>query len=141
MYSAREPQTYKTWYGKTWLPCECSYWKPTPAIPYDPNKRFHVEPNLTTYQYGGTGMSIIDASIFLKPELFQLEEKYLFVEDMWLSYIVQLSGWKIHRLFISFMNNQRINNISLSGQYRGLANTKDEFFETLGYLQCWKKQQ
>lgn len=136
IHKAREPQAYKTWYGKNWEPDERSYWRPKDRLPVDPNYRGRRSQDISTWQYGGTGMSIVDASIFTIRELFQLEYRYRFVEDVWLSYIVQLlKGWKIGRLNIKF-DFPGPEFSAKTGQFTGLRALKDQMFRDLGYLRC-----
>ena len=48
-------------------------------------------------------MSIVDASIFQMRELYEIEGKYRYCEDMWLSYLVHAAEWApIQRLFLLF---------------------------------------
>ena len=133
VYNQREPQTYKTWYGKTWLQNESSYWKAFPFMTSQPQARAGQELEISKYQYGGTGMSIIDSSVFTIQELFELEERYKFLEDMWLSHVVLKRGWNISRLFVYFDDHREA---SLSGQFNNLKEIKNEFFAKLKYLQC-----
>ncbi|GFH46270.1 hypothetical protein CTEN210_02744 [Chaetoceros tenuissimus] len=133
VYNLREPQSYKTWFGKTWLQNESSYWKPFPKMTSQPQIRAGLELEISKYQYGGTGMSIIDASVFTIQELFELEERYKFLEDMWLSHVVLKRGWDISRLFVFFDSNREA---SASGQFNNLKEIKNEFFAKLKYFQC-----
>ena len=137
VYSSRQPRTYKTWYGKNWHPSETSYWKPTfgvamrAAATATTTKFTH--PEVKTWQYGGTGMSIVDAAIFFYPDIFKLDKEFQMIEDVWLSYIAQLAGWEISRLFITFKIDRTQ---SRSGQYIHLADLKNEMFRKVGYLRC-----
>lgn len=133
VYNQREPQTYKTWYGKTWLQNESNYWKAFPFMTSQPQARAGQELEISKYQYGGTGMSIIDSSVFTIQELFELEERYKFLEDMWLSHVVLKRGWNISRLFVYFDDHREA---SLSGQFNNLKEIKNDFFAKLKYLQC-----
>ncbi|GFH59593.1 hypothetical protein CTEN210_16069 [Chaetoceros tenuissimus] len=133
VYNQREPQTYKTWYGKTWLQNESSYWKAFPFMTSQPQARAGQELEISKYQYGGTGMSIIDSSVFTIQELFELEERYKFLEDMWLSHVVLKRGWNISRLFVYFDDHREA---SLNGQFNHLKEVKNEFFASLKYFQC-----
>ena len=47
--------------------------------------------------YCGTGGMMIDSTIFKNELVYQIPEKYKFVEDLWLSYIVKnIFGWKLY---------------------------------------------
>jgi len=134
VYKSRLPRTYSSWYGKNWQVNQTNYWKPKhQLVASNPTLSLQQFPNTKTWHYGGTGMSIIDASIFLTDTLFECPTKYKNVEDMWLSYIVQLRGWEILRLFVNFkMNNKQ----SDHGQWKDLKMTKNHAFRDFGYLAC-----
>ncbi|GFH62010.1 hypothetical protein CTEN210_18486 [Chaetoceros tenuissimus] len=133
IYSKREPQTYKAWFGKTWRKHDRDYWSAFPSIISRPWIRSFLRWDVTRYQYGGTGMSIIDANIFLFKLLYDLDEKYGRLEDMWLSHIVNIQGWKISRLFLYFDEYAKEAD---SGQYPTLKELKNEFFAKVNYFQC-----
>ena len=133
IYNKREPQMYKTWFGKTWLKNDRDYWTAYPRIISRPSIRALFRWDITHYQYGGTGMSIIDANIFLYKQLYELDEKYQFLEDIWLSHIVNIQGWQIARLFL-FFDEEFIS--SVNGQYVNLKQIKNDFFTKINYFQC-----
>jgi hypothetical protein len=137
VYAKRQPRSFFTWYGKNWNPNEASYWRPREHLNIDPSLRYLDFPKVTTWHYGGTGMSIIDASVFLNVELYEIEKKFLFVEDVWLSYIVQVLGWHIGRLFVKFDDTGQTFR-SATGQWTSLKDLKDEFFARVGFLACSK---
>ncbi|GFH59592.1 hypothetical protein CTEN210_16068 [Chaetoceros tenuissimus] len=134
LYKKRQPMTYKTWFGKTWRKNDKDYWNAFPFLISRPSQRAGYRLDVTHYQYGGTGMSIIDASIFLYKELYSLEEKYKFLEDMWLSHIVNKQGWEIIRLFLFF--DEEYKESVEGGQFNNLHSIKNEFFAKLNYFQC-----
>jgi GT2 family glycosyltransferase len=77
--------------------------------------------------YCGTGGMICDTSIFRQAGLFKCPDKYLFVEDVWLSYYaMHILDWKLYRSFtdIKIIDDDR-------NQYPGLRQTKQEFFQYL----------
>ena len=78
-------------------------------------------------------MSIVDANAFRIEELFQIPQVYKNVEDMWLSYVLQLAGYKIGRLFTIF---DVVASESKSGQWAQLKKKKNRMFEDVGYLRC-----
>ena len=137
VYKNREPKTYKTWFGKNWDldTIKPDYWHPKEMMCIKcPLKEWRWRlPHTDTWQYGGTGMSIIDANAFKIKELYELETKYQRIEDMWLSYIVQLANFKIARLRVQFAVQQTL---SSKGQWNNLRKIKQEFFEHIEYLKC-----
>lgn len=134
VFSKREPRTYKSWYGKNWDIDETDYWKPKhQLVASRPAVAFQQYPFIKRWQYGGTGMSIIDASIFQTDVLFECPDKYKQVEDMWLSYVVRLLHWSIHRLRVEFDINVEE---SMSGQWSQMKELKNEAFKDLGFLRC-----
>jgi len=136
IYARREPHTYKTWYGKNWDhsigSTRLKYFKPHTGGYFDPSLSIDNK-HISSWQYGGTGMSIIDAAIFKTQELFQIEPEFYFVEDMWLSYLVTLSGWPIKRLFLEFDDATEERT---SGQWSPLVKIKENFFRKLEYFSC-----
>ena len=137
VYRQREPRTYKAWYGKNWdYSCEgedLKYFKPFSAGHSNPTFMYEYSKHIKSWAYGGTGMSIVDAAIFKTEELFQLDPKFYFVEDMWLSYLVTLLGWPIKRLFLQFDNAAEE---SRTGQWRSLVPIKEEFFRKVENFSC-----
>jgi glycosyltransferase involved in cell wall biosynthesis len=58
--------------------------------------------------YCGTGVSMVDASIFLEKRLINAPEDAYRVEDLWLSYFAQqILGWKLKYV--------KLNNVSIGG--------------------------
>ena len=106
LWEKRAPLTFSCWYGKFWEikdDKEVDYWRP--SIGKDTTKDTPIgsmniltKNKLSEWQYGGTGCSIVDASIFDDPLLFKIPLEYLHVEDLWLSYVVLLRGWRIPRI-------------------------------------------
>lgn len=134
VFEKRKPRTYKSWYGKNWDIGETDYWNPKHQLAASrPAVAFHQYPSVKHWQYGGTGMSIIDASIFQTDILFECPDKYKQVEDIWLSYVVQLLHWSIHRLRVEFDINLEEN---MSGQWSHMKELKNEAFGNLGFLRC-----
>jgi len=141
VYENREPMTYKTWFGKNWdlSSSKTNYWHPKETVCVKcPLREWRLRlPKVDTWQYGGTGMSIIDANAFKIKELYELETKYHRLEDMWLSYIVQLANFKIGRLRVEFKVQKLL---SAAGQFQALMSLKQEFFEHIGKLRCNKRE-
>lgn len=74
-----EPETYQS--GFSWL----FYNKGKDYYKY----RKRVFDNVQKIHYCGTGVSMIDAKIFLEKDLFKAPQEAYLVEDLWLSYFAQ----------------------------------------------------
>ena len=135
VYKHREPVTYKTWFGKNWDSDirKPNYWHPKEmtCVKCPIYEWQYKLPHVYTWEYGGTGMSIIDAKIFKVRELYELEPKYQRIEDIWLSYMVKRVNFTIGRLKVIFMVDK---SLSSKGQWGDLKKLKQEFFEYLDYL-------
>ncbi|XRB17913.1 glycosyltransferase 2-like domain-containing protein [Pseudoscourfieldia marina] len=136
VWRERQPQTYKCWYGRNWNRGVTSYWSNVfesewNAVSDDPDKMMSTHPEIKTWRYGGTGMSVVDASVFSCDDLFALKDPYTRAEDIWLSFVVQSLGWKISRLFVSFDIARRE---SQSGQWRRLIDVKNTLFRMTRFL-------
>ena len=84
--SGYEPECYAS--GYTWIFTEhnANYYK----------DRIRVRDNGHVIKYCGTGLSIIDASIFLDEQLYQLPKEMYKIEDLWLSfYCDHFRKWKL----------------------------------------------
>lgn len=58
--------------------------------------RTRAQDNSKKVHYCGTGVSMIDASIFLEKKLFAAPEEAYLIEDLWLSYFAQqVMGWDL----------------------------------------------
>jgi hypothetical protein len=121
LYSARRAQSYVCWYGKNWRPGNGDYWHA--------DETYRSGAGVVSWQYGGTGMSVIDASILGYPNFLGMYYKYYDVEDMWLSYVVHRVGWRIGRFFTT-MNVSTVH--SKGGLWSGLREKKRQTFYELG---------
>ena len=127
LYKQRRPESYVTWFGKTWTGPEDNYWKHSGPKTWALNKSLRRD--VKYWQYGGTGFSVIDAAVFNDERIFQIPEKYLFVEDVWLSYVVHINGWTIPRVLdASFIMDEAA---SANGQYRALRDNKSKMLQEL----------
>ena len=137
VYRQKIPLTFNAWYGKNWeldASGKANYWKPkeqTCITCPTTHWKYHL-PDVNTWQYGGTGMSIIDATAFTLNELYRIDDKYMMIEDMWLSYILHKNNFSIHRLHVEFDIKS---SMSSRGQWIHLKKLKQEFFMKLDYLQ------
>jgi len=71
-------------------------WKFTRHNPNYYTDRVRVRDNSEPIKYCGTGMSIVDAKVFLEDGLFEAPETMYKIEDLWLSYYCDhVLGWKL----------------------------------------------
>ena len=95
MVAQYEPKTYHSWY--CWQILTDNY-----------HDRVRVNNARQPIHYAGTGISMIDRAIVDRPELFDFPPAALFIEDLWLTYVVDhLYKWQI--------KNVKIPNIKLGG--------------------------
>ncbi len=81
-----EPKTYSSAYAWSFYRNGSSYYK----------HRTRVWDNETKIHYCGTGISMVDSSIFLQDGLFDAPEGAQKIEDLWLSFYAQhIAGWKL----------------------------------------------
>lgn len=107
-----KPQTIHSWYS---FKLKNSYWN-----------RIRVG-NMVEADYCGTGGMIVDSNLFSHNIIYNIPEKYKFVEDLWLSFIAkEILGWKLYGLDINLK-------IEVDGkdQYSKLRNIKNEFYNYL----------
>jgi hypothetical protein len=84
--------------------------------------------------YGGTGFMIINTECFLKNDFFMFNEKYKFIEDLWMSYyVINKLGYKIQngkeiKNKVTIFNGENNNPVA---QVNILKNLKDEFLNVL----------
>lgn len=77
--------------------------------------------------YCGTGGSIIDCSAFdSKALITDLPDRYTFIEDLWLSWVLKQSGWELKKIETPVEFTDHGNN-----QFHALAAKKDEFYRYL----------
>lgn len=129
LWKLKEPKTYKTWFGK-------KFKKVCPTMYSDISVDWLLNNDGSSYgteikefDYGGTGFSLIDSSIYNKnSELWNYTEDmipYLMrMDDLYLSSIIrQKDDWKIKRTFIApkiLLNDDK-------GLYRIKTYEKNEF--------------
>lgn len=118
MLKQYQPNTYHSWY--------C--WQ----IVGDYHDRVRVINDRQPIHYAGTGVAMIDRSIVDRPELFDIDPRAYFIEDLWLTYVVDfIYKWPI--------KNLKIPGIKLGGGdatalYRQIAKSdypKRQFMEDL----------
>jgi GT2 family glycosyltransferase len=76
--------------------------------------------------YVGTGGMILDSKIFNHDEVFNIPEEYLFIEDLWLSYVSNKIGFTNHGI-----NEVLVQHEDGKDQYKKIGGKKDEFFKYL----------
>lgn len=79
MLKSFEPKTYKSGFAWSFQNNGQDYYK----------YRIRVRDNHSKIHYCGTGISMIDASIFLDKRLFAAPPEAYWIEDLWLSYFAQ----------------------------------------------------
>ena len=78
--------------------------------------------------YVGTGGCVIDSSLVEQPGFFsRLPDQYLFVEDLWMSFVATWLGWSLRKIDTPYEFVQEELN-----QHHQLTHVKDDFF---AYLQ------
>jgi GT2 family glycosyltransferase len=86
MIKAYEPNTYASNFAWSFQDKGSDYYK----------KRTKAKSTSEEVHYCGTGVSMIDASIFLDNDIQKAPEAFYVVEDLWLSYYAQhVLGWKL----------------------------------------------
>ena len=81
-----EPKTYQSYYAWRFFNKGNSYYKSRKRV-YSNDKPIH---------YCGTGMSMVDASVFAYDGLLDPPDGAMKIEDLWLSYYVaHVLGWKL----------------------------------------------
>eukprot|EP00963_Diacronema_lutheri_P005777 scaffold458_cov424-Pavlova_lutheri.AAC.4 len=110
LWAERLPQSYIGWFGKRFHGEK--YWaKFSPSLAQIKAKSAN---HIDSFQYVGTGGSIIDASIFLSEEVFNCPLEYRMVEDLWLSHVVAAFGWERKRTLVQPLDR----NLSASSTYQ-----------------------
>lgn len=116
-----EPKTYKSGHAWYFYKGGSSYYK----------YRKRVRDYATTVHYCGTGIAMIDPSIFLEENLFNYPEGALKIEDLWLSYYAQhVMGWTLGPLKTGSVIGGS-GREALSRQVRKDEINKDVFLKTL----------
>jgi glycosyltransferase involved in cell wall biosynthesis len=102
--SQYEPKSYKSGYAWIFLDNGGSYYK----------KRTKVFSETDRVHYCGTGVSMIDSSIFLNDDLFKAPEGSYKIEDLWLSYFVDnQEGWRLQYMDVGDINIRGSDSVAL----------------------------
>ena len=118
LISNYEPKTYKSGFAWNFQRGGENYYKYRTRR-WDNEEKLH---------YCGTGISMIDASIFLDKRLFSAPPEAYYIEDLWLSYFaqsvlkwdlkyvnvgnVQIGGSDQHALYKSILNDKKSSNVA-----------------------------
>lgn len=93
---------------------EGSYWN-----------RFEIEPG-DEADYAGTGGTVADIEIAADRSFFDIDPRYLMLEDQWMTHYARLRGWDIRKARVSL---EQV--LEETNQYHGLLPLKDEFYAFL----------
>jgi GT2 family glycosyltransferase len=117
-----EPKTYKSWW--TWN---------FNGQPYHFVKdRTRITESGVNANYGGTGISIIDASVFQDKKFFDTPDGAHYMDDIWLSYFVgHVLGWPIQYLDIDGVELGGADDVAEYSRIAKLENNKKQFVDTL----------
>ena len=117
-----EPKTYKSWW--TWN---------FNGKPYHFVKdRTRITTPDVNVDYGGTGISIIDASVFDNKKFFDVPDGAYYMDDIWLSYFVgHVMGWPIRYLDINGVELGGADSVAEYSRISKLNNNKERFVDML----------
>lgn len=117
-----EPRTYKSWW--TWN---------FNGKPYHFVKdRTRITAPGVSVNYGGAGISIVDASIFQKRELFDVIDGAYYMDDIWLSYVAgHVLDWRIEYLDIDGIELGGADSVAEYSRIAKLTNNKKTFVDEL----------
>jgi len=131
--NVKEKESYH-WFGKKFYK-DRGYWDCWSNI--WPKLRDNIDNtnfNENYLHYGGTGFMIINTECFLMNEFYQFNEKYKYIEDLWMSYFVinklryKLKNGKELRYKIKIMQGENDSSIA---QVNILKSLKNEFLKVL----------
>lgn len=97
--------------------------------------RYKISEGDQNVHYCGTGGMIVPSWLFLKPEVFDIPEKFQFIEDLWLCYVAN----HIYKMkLVSITDSDFIRQIEDGkDQYPSLFELKDEFLKYLVLERKW----
>jgi hypothetical protein len=117
-----EPKTYKSGFCWIFFNRGKNYYK----------FRKRVFSNDFNIHYAGTGISMIDASIFLQKKLFNAPEGSEKIEDLWLSYFVDnLNGWRLAYMDVGEVTIRGVDSVALFRQVGDSPMNKAVFLRKL----------
>ena len=92
--------------------------------------------NYNFLDYGGTGTMIIDSKIFRDQSFYYINKKYLFIEDLWMSYFsIKYYNYKLYNcssLGVSTIQDNKDNSLN-----KNIINLKNEFLTMLRTFGEW----
>jgi len=98
--------------------------------------RGRIEDGGKSVHYCGTGGLVAPSWIFKTPEVFQIPQQFLFVEDLWLSYVCDaILGIELISIKDSGFIGQVVDG---KDQFGSLISTKNEFMKYLTGTLNWK---
>ena len=126
LWSQKVPRSIVSWYGKCWNAKvrSLSYWQPKHGMSAVLTKSKHPR----FWHYAGTGFSVIDTRIFQDERIFDIPHDYMFVEDLWLSYVLGLNNWSLRRAFVDLDIDSARNKM---GQWSSMHELKETMFQHL----------
>ena len=139
IYNTRAALSYNCWFGRIFDKfsdvSKMGYWKG--VVSSSKSWSLAKYDSLTTFDYGGTGGSIIDTNIFRFDILFRCPDTYRNIEDLWLSFVVkQIVGGKIN-IFREKIAQHEFTNESETALWKTIGDRKSVFLRSLvnlGYL-------
>lgn len=119
MFNQYEPKTYHSWYCFT-------------IHSDDYHDRTRVISNGQPIHYAGTGISMIDRAIVDRDELFDHPPAALYIEDLWLTYVVDhVYGWQLKNLKIPRIKLGGGDSVALYKRVRNMDYTKRDLYRDL----------
>ena len=120
--SQYEPESYKSWWA----------WRLNGKPYKNPEDRTRVQSLNERVDYCGTGVSIMDISIFSHEALFDHPKDALHIEDLWLSYFADhVLGWKLEYLDVPNVILGGGDEVALYLQIQDQPTNKETFVEGL----------
>jgi glycosyltransferase involved in cell wall biosynthesis len=118
-----EPHTYKSGFAWSFTDHGSDYYK----------NRIRRWDNEDAVHYCGTGVSMVDATIFLEEGLFDAPEGAKGIEDLWLSYYAdQILSWHLKYMPVKqYFNIGGADNVALYKTYLDAPYTKADFLKEL----------
>jgi len=123
--SQYEPKTYKSGYAWSFTDGDKDYYR-NRKRQYDNRRRIH---------YCGTGVAMIDGSIFKQRGLFNPPDGAIGIEDLWLSYYADhVMKWKLMHMTIPGVLIDGGDLFALHREYMNAQYTKSDFLKELSAM-------
>jgi hypothetical protein len=131
IYAMRQPFIYMCQYGTIFrrydTVSEYSYFDRTFS-----NSVGNIKLNLPNIiDYGGTGGCIVDTHVFLSNILFRCPKQYRNIEDLWLSYIVNVILCKPVQLFSISLGKSKFDDTEETALWHTIKKEKTDFLRLL----------